>query len=55
MMQRTHPDKASGYENEFRLMRECHEWIKNGIPLPVPTHTKSDKIKVEMTFLGGKK
>jgi hypothetical protein len=55
MMQRTHPDKAGGYENEFRLMRECHEWIKNGIPLPVPTHTKGDKIKVEMTYLAGKK
>jgi hypothetical protein len=51
MMQRTHPDKAPDYENEFRLMRECHEWVKSGIPLPVATHTKGEKIKVEMTYL----
>lgn len=51
MMQRTHPDKSIGYENEFKLMRECHEWIKNGIPLPVPTHTKGDAIKTQMTYL----
>ncbi len=54
MMQRTHPDKAIGFENEFKQMRECHEWIKSGIPLPVPTHTKGDVIKVAMTYLGGK-
>jgi hypothetical protein len=51
MMQRTHPDKSNDYENEFKLMRECHKWIKSGIPLPVPTHTIGDKIKTEMTYL----
>lgn len=51
MMQRTHPDKNSDYENEFKLMRECHEWIKSGIPLPVPTHTKGEKVKTQLTLI----
>jgi hypothetical protein len=34
LMQKTHPDKAQGLEEEFLLMRQAHEWIKSGIPLP---------------------
>jgi hypothetical protein len=34
MMQRTHPDKSPYYAEQFKLMRECHEWIKQGIPTP---------------------
>lgn len=42
MMQRTHPDKATGFEYEFNMMRECHEMIKSGISEPMPTHTATD-------------
>ena len=34
LMQRTHPDKAPGFEAQFKLMQECKAWIKDGIPLP---------------------
>jgi hypothetical protein len=51
MMQKTHPDKSPNYSEQFKLMRECHELIKSGIPLPVPTHKQGEKIKVEMTYL----
>jgi hypothetical protein len=33
-MQRTHPDKTSGYEVQFMQMKQCADWIKDGIPLP---------------------
>jgi hypothetical protein len=38
MMQRTHPDKATGFEYEFKMMQQAHEMIKGGIPEPMPTH-----------------
>lgn len=50
MMQRTHPDKSSDYQEQFHLMKQCHEWIKQGIPLPVPTHTQGDKVAVKLTL-----
>jgi hypothetical protein len=34
LMQRTHPDKAEGYEQQFIKMKQCSSWIKDGIPLP---------------------
>ena len=50
LMQKTHPDKATGYEFEFKQMRQCSDWIKSGIPLPTPTHTADDKVKITLTF-----
>lgn len=38
LMQRTHPDKATGYEAQFLQMKQCADLIKQGIPLPIPTH-----------------
>jgi hypothetical protein len=38
LMQRTHPDKATGYEAQFIQMKQCLDWIKSGIPLP--THCR---------------
>jgi hypothetical protein len=37
LMQRTHPDKATGYAEQFQQMKQCRDWIKSGIPLPIPT------------------
>ena len=34
LMQRTHPDKAPGFQPQFKLMQECKVWLKSGIPLP---------------------
>jgi hypothetical protein len=51
LMQRTHTDKSPDYSEQFHLMRECHEMIKSGIPLPVPTHTAGDKVQIEITYL----
>ncbi len=42
LMQKTHPDKAAGYADEFKLMQQCKDWIKSGIPLPTPAHTASE-------------
>ena len=39
LMQKTHPDKASGYEDQFQQMKKCSDWIKSGIPLPTPTYS----------------
>jgi hypothetical protein len=50
LMQKTHPDKANGYEHEFKQMKQCATWIRSGIPLPTPTHTAGDKVKITLTF-----
>jgi hypothetical protein len=50
LMQKTHPDKAAGYEHEFKQMKQCASWIRSGIPLPTPTHTAGDKVKITLTF-----
>ena len=38
LMQKTHPDKASGFEYQFQQMKQCSDWIRSGIPLPTPAH-----------------
>lgn len=42
LIQKTHPDKADGYADEFMQMKQCSNWIKSGIPLPTPTHTAGE-------------
>ena len=49
LMQKTHPDKAVGYENEFAELKAALDLIKSGIPLPTPTHTAGDRVSVEVT------
>ncbi len=46
LMQKTHPDKAAGYEFEFKQMKQCSDWIKSGIPLPTPTHQVNEQVQV---------
>jgi hypothetical protein len=51
LMQKTHPDKAGDdYVELFKQMKQCSDWIKSGIPLPTPTHTAGDKVKITLTF-----
>jgi hypothetical protein len=38
LMQKTHPDKAEGFEAEFVQLQEALALIKSGIPLPVAVH-----------------
>jgi hypothetical protein len=33
LIQKTHPDKAPGFEAQFKLMQECEAWLKSCIPL----------------------
>lgn len=39
LLQRTHPDKVQGFDEQFKKMIQCRDWIKSGIPLPAPTHS----------------
>lgn len=32
LMQKTHPDKAAGYDEQFKQLQEALAWIKDGIP-----------------------
>jgi len=41
LMQKTHPDKAAGYADEFKLMKQCSDWIKSDVPLPTLAHSVS--------------
>jgi hypothetical protein len=50
LMQKTHPDKAAGYEHEFKQMKQCATWIRAGIPLPTLTHTVGDNVSIVLTF-----
>ena len=34
LMQRTHPDKATGFDEQFKLLQEALTWIKDGIDSP---------------------
>ena len=43
LIQKTHPDKANGYEAQFKQMKQCLDWIKTGIPLPTPIQASSDQ------------
>jgi hypothetical protein len=51
LMQKTHPDKAEGFEAEFIQLKAALDLIKTGIPLPTPTHTAGHKIEMEMTYI----
>ena len=42
MLQRTHPDKVQGLDDQFKQMIKCRDWLKSGIPLPAPTHTNGE-------------
>jgi hypothetical protein len=46
LMQKTHPDKNAGFEEQFIQLKECHGLIKSGIPLPVQTHPANEDVKV---------
>jgi organic radical activating enzyme len=42
LMQRTHPDKATGYVEEFKQLKDCMSMIRSGIPLPTDKPLKTD-------------
>jgi hypothetical protein len=42
LMQKTHPDKDVGFENEFMQLKAALDLIKTGIPEPTTTHTAGD-------------
>jgi hypothetical protein len=48
LMHRTHPDKAQGLEDEFKMMQECSKWIKSGLPLPQQPHQANDKANLRL-------
>lgn len=39
LIQKTHPDKVSGLDEQFKQLIECRDMIKSGIPLPVPANS----------------
>lgn len=41
LMQKTHPDKSPGFELEFKQMKQCSIWIKEGISLPMQKPSKA--------------
>ena len=43
LLQRTHPDKATGFDYQFEQLKQCRDWLKSGIPLPTPTHTAAQQ------------
>lgn len=51
LMQKTHPDKANGYEYQFQQMKKCATWIRSGIPLPTPTHEAGEKLILKLTYV----
>ena len=45
LMQKTHPDKAGDdYVEMFKQMKQCSDWIKSGIPLPIPAHKVNEQV-----------
>jgi hypothetical protein len=50
LMQKTHPDKADGYAEQFKQMKQCAKWIRAGIPLPTPIHTAGENVNITLTF-----
>jgi hypothetical protein len=36
LLQKTHPDKVVGFDDQFKQMIECRDWIKSGIPPGTP-------------------
>jgi len=49
LMQKTHPDKADGYTEEFKQLKNCMSMIRSGIPLPTD---KPPKANVTLKQLG---
>jgi hypothetical protein len=49
LMQKTHPDKATGYVEEFKQLKDCMSMIRSGIPLPTD---KPPKASVTVKQLG---
>lgn len=49
LMQKTHPDKATGYIEEFKQLKDCMTMIRAGIPLPTD---KPPKANVKLKQLG---
>jgi len=50
LMQKCHPDKAPGFEAQFKQLQQCKAWIKDGIPLPEQTASrvsKSDTVRIK--------
>ncbi|WP_394752650.1 hypothetical protein [Crenothrix sp.] len=43
LIQKTHPDKAAGFEDQFKQMKQCIDAIRDGIPEPMPTHAAQDQ------------
>ena len=43
LMQKTHPDKAAGFEEQFMQMKACSDLIKSGIPEPTATFTEGSQ------------
>jgi len=36
LLQKTHPDKVGGFDDQFKQMIECRDWIRSGIPPGTP-------------------
>ena len=51
LMQKTHPDKAIGYVDQFQQLKKCSSWIRSGIPLPTPTHEAGEKLVLRLTYV----
>ena len=43
LLQRTHPDKTAGFEEQFMQMKACSDWIREGIPEPTATFTEGSQ------------
>ena len=43
LIQKCHPDKNAGFQEQFEQLRQCKVWIKDGIPLPEQTVAKASK------------
>ena len=53
LMQRTHPDKAGGFEYQFQQMKQCSDWIRSGIPLPTPAHSEVGQSNNNEKYING--
>lgn len=53
LIQKTHPDKAAGFEEQFMQMKACSDLIKSGIPEPTATHVSSNKSTNTMALDNG--
>ena len=53
LMQKTHPDKASGFEFQFLQMKQCSDWIRSGIPLPTSAHGEGGQSNNREKYING--